>query len=257
MHRAGPGSRLALKLRRLRRRVGIAAPRVAVRTHFPWRWPLVVLLTVLVATVWVRGWRDGAEDRLAGFDRGETKAEIEALRGRAGDLAIEVEHLRGITNATENSQKIDRTAIDELTRQVKTLEDENARLKESLAVFEGLAVNGGTTESLTLTRLRVEPISEPGHYRYRVLASWRGSEAKREFKGQLSFHVTTRQAAGRSAVIIVPSDKERSLGKFAVSLKNFSSLEGTLELPAEAKIERVEVRLSQDGLVKASQSILL
>ncbi len=257
MHRADAGSRLALKLRRLRSRFGIAAPRVAVRTHSPWRWLLVVLLAVLIAVVLAWAWRDGVGGRLAGFDRGETRAELETLRERTSELAVEVEHLRGIANAAENSQKIDRTAIDELTRQVKALEDENARLKESLAVFEGLATSDGTTESLTLTRLRVEPMSEPGHYHYRMLASWRGSEAKREFKGQLSFHVTARQASGQPAVIIVPSDKERSLGKFAVSFKNFSSLEGRLELPADAKIERIEARLSQDGLVKASQSILL
>jgi coenzyme F420-reducing hydrogenase delta subunit len=241
----------------VRSRFGIAAPRVAVRTHLPWRWRILALL-VVVAGVFVLG--GGVLDtgrRLAGFERSESQAEIETLKGRAGELGVEVERLRSIANAAENSQKIDRTAIDELTRQAKALEAENARLKESLAVFEGLATNVGTTESLSLTRLRVEPMSEPGHYRYRMLASWRGSDAKREFKGTLSFQITTRQASGRSAVIIMPGEKERNLGRFAVSFKSFSSLEGKLELPGDAKIERIEARLTQDGLVKASHSILL
>ena len=144
-----------------------------------------------------------------------------------------------------------------LTRQVKALEEENTRLRENLAVFESLATSNGSTESLSITRLRVEPMGEPGRYRYRMLASWRGSEAKREFKGYLSFHVTMRQDSGRSAVIILPGEKERNADKFAVSFKNFSSLEGSLDLPADAKVERVEARLLQGGLVKASQSIPL
>jgi len=257
MHRPVAGSGLALKLRRLRGRFGIAAPRVAVRTHLPWRWRLLALAVVVVGASMLAGGIYETGRRIAGFDRSESQSEIDRLRERASTLGVEVERLRGIANAAENSQKIDRTAIDGLTRQVKALEEENTRLRENLAVFESLATSNGSTESLSITRLRVEPMGEPGRYRYRMLASWRGSEAKREFKGYLSFHVTMRQGSGRSAVIILPGEKERNADKFAVSFKNFSSLEGSLDLPADAKVERVEARLLQGGLVKASQSIPL
>jgi hypothetical protein len=257
MYRPVAGSRLALTLRRLRSRFGIAAPRVAVRTHLPWRWRLLAAVAVLAGAFLLAGGIFDTGRRFAGFDRSESQSEIEALRERDDALSSEVERLRGIANAAENSQKIDKAAIEELTRQVKAREEENTRLKESLAMFESLAKSSGSPESLSITRLRVEPMGEPGHYRYRMLAAWRGSEAKREFKGNLSFHITARQASGRSTVIIVPGEKERNIGKFAVSFKNFGSLEGSLELPADAKIERIEARLLQDGLVRASQSIPL
>lgn len=258
MYRSVIGASLALILRRLRGRFGIAAPRVAVRTRLSWHWRLLAVAVALVGASFLAGAIYDEGRRFGVFDRSdESQVEIKTLRERANALEVEVERLGAIANAAGNSQKIDKTAIDELTRQVKTLEEENTELAENLAVFENLATSNGSAASLSIARLRVEPMADPGHYRYRMLAVWRGSQAKREFKGDLSFHITARQPSGQATVIIIPDEKERDVGRFVVSLKNFGSLEGSLELPADAKIERVEARLSQDGLVKASQSIPL
>jgi hypothetical protein len=42
-----------------------------------------------------------------------------------------------------------------------------------------------------------------------------------------------------------------------VSFRYFRRLEGTFKVAADARIQRVEVRLIQDGVVKASQSVAL
>jgi hypothetical protein len=45
-----------LKIRRFRRRFGIAAPKVVVRTHIPWPWygaALLVLILGVAITVWI------------------------------------------------------------------------------------------------------------------------------------------------------------------------------------------------------------
>lgn len=258
MHRAFAGSRLALSLRRLRGRFGIAAPRVAVRTHLPWYWRAVATIVVLGLAFALAGWIYDTGRRFAGYDRSVSEGEISALRDKAASLEAEVDRLRGIAHAAENNQKIDRTAIEELTRQVKTLGDENTRLKENLAVFENLASGGARGESVALARLQVEPEPQPGRYRYRLLAATRGAAAKQEFKGQLQFHVTLQPASGRSAIItILPRADDPDRGRFAVSFRSLATLEGSFQLPPDARIGRVEARLIQDGVVKASQSITL
>jgi hypothetical protein len=257
MHRAFANPRLALILRRLRGRFGIAAPRVAIRTHVPLHWRALAAVVVLALALALAGWIYDAGRRFAGFDRSLSDSEITALRDRSAELESEVNRLRSITNAAENTQQIDKTAIDQLTRQVKTLADENAHLKESLAVFENLAKGGDKGESLSLTNLRIEPDGQPGRYRYRVLASWRGADPKREFKGALQFQVSVRQPDGQNVMIVVPRPDDSEAGKFAVSFRNLRSLEGSFRVPPDVKVGRVEVRLMQDGSVKASQSIAL
>jgi hypothetical protein len=257
MRRAFASSRTALTLRRLRGRFGIAAPRVAVRTHVPWYWRALVAALVLAVGLALAGWIYDAGRRFAGFDRRLSESEITALRDRSVELEDEVTRLRRIANAAENSQRIDKTAIDQLTAQVKTLSDENTHLKESLAVFENLAGGRAGTEGLQLTSLRVEPDGLPGHFRYRVLASWRGTDPKKEFVGSLQFQLSMQQPDGRNVMMLVPRPDDSDRTKFAVSFRNLRRLEGSFHIPADAKLSRVEARLLQEGTIKASLGIAL
>ena len=69
MHTPG----VTLKLRKFRRRFGIAAPKVVVRTHLPWQW-LAVPAVLLLLLVGVAGW-------------------LIAQRNEAGAMALEIDRL--------------------------------------------------------------------------------------------------------------------------------------------------------------------
>jgi hypothetical protein len=257
MYRALARSRLALKLRRLRGRFGIAAPRVAVHTHVPWYWRALVAAVVLGCALAMAGWIYDAGRRFAGFDRKESESEISFLRDKVAHLEAEVARLRSIANASESHLQIDRATVQRLTAQVKMLEEEKSQLKENLAVFENLAAGGGNSAGLSLGGLRVEPEATPGRYRYRMLASMHGAGAKQEFRGRLQLQVTVQEAGGRSAIIVLPRPDDPDAGSFSVSFRAFRSLEGSFRVPADATIKRVEARLIHDGAVLASQSVSL
>jgi hypothetical protein len=257
MYRALARSRLALKLRRLRGRFGIAAPRVAVHTHVPWYWRALVAAVVLGSALALAGWIYDAGRRIAGFDRSESQNEINYLRDKVANLESEVARLRSLANTSESHLQIDRATVQRLTEQVRVLEEEKNQLKENLAVFENLAAGGGNSSGPSLGRLRIEPDATPGKYRYRVLASMQGAAAKHEFKGTLQFQVTVQEASGRSAIIVLPRPGDPDVASFSVSFRAFRSLEGTFRLPADATIKRVEARLMHDGAILASQSVSL
>ncbi len=259
MHRAFAGSRLALILRRLRGRFGIAAPRVAIRTHVPWYWRALLATLVLAAGLALAGWIYDTGRRFAGFDKRLSESEILSLREKAAQLEEEVARLRALANAAESAQRIDKASIEQLTAQVKTLSEENAQLKENLAVYESLAGARHGNEGLQLTNLRIEPDGRPGRYRYRMLASWRDADPKKEFSGSLQFVVTVLKPDGRSAMMFVPrpEEGEREKSRFAVSFRNLRRLDGAFEIPADTKPSRVEARLIQEGAVKASTAIAL
>jgi hypothetical protein len=257
MYRALARSRFALRLRRLRGRFGIAAPRVAVHTHVPWYWRALTAAVVLGCALALAGWIYDAGRRFAGFDRSESESEISFLRDKVGHLEKEMLRLRSIANATESHLQIDQATVQRLTAQVRMLEEERAQLKENLAVFENLAAGGGKATGVSLGRLRIEPEAVPGKYRYRVLASMHGAEAKQEFKGALQFQVTVQEPGGQSAIIVLPRPGDPDAGSFTVSFRAFRSLEGSFRVPADATIKRVEARLIHDGAILASQSVSL
>lgn len=257
MYRALARSRFALKLRRLRARFGIAAPRVAVHTHLPWHWRVLTAVVVLGGALALAGWIYDAGRRFAGFDRKESESEISLLRDKVLHLESEVARLRSTANATESHLQIDRATVQRLTTQVRVLEEEKSQLKESLAVFENLAAGGGNTAGLSLGGLRIEPEATPGRYRYRVLAAMQGAGAKQEFKGRLQLQVTLQEASGRSAIIVLPQSDDPDVASFSVSFRAFRSLEGSFRVPVDAIIKRVEARLIQNGAILASQSVSL
>lgn len=82
-------SRLAITLRRLRSRFGIAAPRVSVRTHIPWYWRALATISVLSISIALAGWIYDAGRKIAGFDVRETAQEMAILRDRVAELEQE------------------------------------------------------------------------------------------------------------------------------------------------------------------------
>lgn len=129
------GSRLALILRRLRGRFGIFAPRVAVRTHVPWRLRAFSIVIIVGLLVLLAVWVFDFGRQIAGFDQGE----ISALQSSNAALVEEVARLRGLLAASENDLQIEKAAQKLLTERQNALVEENARLKEELALLERLS----------------------------------------------------------------------------------------------------------------------
>jgi hypothetical protein len=84
-----------MSLRRtLKRRFGIAAPRVAVRTHVAWYWRWLGILAagVLIVGIVLATYDFGMT--FAGFHRQETNRELERLKETIGLQQGEIDKLR-------------------------------------------------------------------------------------------------------------------------------------------------------------------
>lgn len=254
MLRIDGNSALAVRLRRLRGRFGIAAPRVTVRTHVPWYWRALAIAVTGALAIALAGWIYNAGRRIAGYDSSETAQEIGALTQRIAELESEVAELRAANNASESSLQIERTAQQQLTAQVQALESENNRLKEENAVFDRLAQGGGRGNALTISRLRVFPDGAGGRYRYQFLVSQNGEQRGREFKGSVQV-VVSLPADSPDGMMTFPRPNDPEAGRFAVVFKHFRSIDGAFAIPGGVKPKSVEIRVVQDGAVRAAQTI--
>lgn len=249
-------SAIALKLRRLRGRFGISAPRVMVRTHVPWYWRVLGFVFTGAIALALAGWVYDAGRRIAGFDRSESAQEIGSLRERVVSLEAEAERLRAANNANESSLQIERTAQQQLTAQVSALEAENNRLKEENAVFERLAQGGGKDGAIAINRLRVFADGGSGRYRYQFLVAQNGEQRGREFKGSVQVAVTL-QPGGPGGMIVLPRPDDSDSDRYAVVFKYFRRIDGVFTLPNGVKPKSIEIRLLQDGAVRAAQTVNL
>lgn len=251
-------SSAALKLKRLRQRFGISAPRVAIRTHLAWYWRALITVVVLSLSLALAAWIYDAGRRFAGFDSNESAKEIQSLRNYVMELDAELTKLRGVAGSGESRLQIEKAALRQLSSQVKLLELENAALKQDLAFFQELmpSVEMGDGPGLKVNHLRVEPAGLPGEYRYQMLVVNNAGRQAKEIRGALQL-VLKMQLNGKDAMITIPSETEQNPQRFRFEIKHFQRLEGVFSVPQGAVVKNVEVRLLQDGAVRAKQSLAL
>ena len=247
---------------KLRQRFGIAAPKVSVRTHVPWylRWlGLAVMLAVSAA---LAVWMYDAGTRFAGFDRGEVEQELTAARSELVKLRSELEGLRAASNSADSKVSIERTAQQKLAQQIKGLEQENARVREELAIFESmLASETASAAPLSVLRFKVEPDVLPGEFRYRVLLLASGPRRGKEFHGRLELVVNLTEE-GRSAMITVPKLGEAdssATSAFRLSFKHFQRVDGIFRVSPKGRVSSVQLRVYEAGAAepKVTQNVKL
>lgn len=244
-------------LRRVRSRFGVSAPRVTVRAHIPWYWRLLATALLLTAVIVLASWVYVIGLRYAGYDKTLAEQELSALRDRVEILETEAKRLRSIGSSSESSLQIERTAQLRLSEQVKRLEAENSRLREDLAEFENIASGETKTKTISIHRMRVEPdLAVEGAYRYRLLLAAPASRLDREFRGRLQL-IATVQREDKIAIVEIPDAASPDLQKFLVNFKYFRRIEGSIMLPTDAVLKKLEARLMQGATMVASQQVML
>jgi hypothetical protein len=231
-------------IRTLKRRFGIAAPRVAIHTHVPWYWRWLSMLA-FVGAVGALGWLTYDLGRqYAGFDNSEAQREKSRLAEQNSTLQGENSALRREIAAAERQLQIELATHKNLSGQILNLSEENALLKEDLAFFQTLMASGGEAGGISVNRFRVQPDALPGEYRYRLLIA-QSKQRVKEFRGRLQFIVDVEQD-GKSEVISLPREEDGGQA-YNLAFKFYQRVEGTFLIPAGAVVKKVQVRVLETG----------
>ena len=238
---------MAGRLRKLRQRFGIAAPTVAVRTQVPWYLRWLGIAVMLAFSAALAAWMYDAGRRFAGFDRSEVEQEINAARSELAKLHEELQRLRAVANASDSKVSIERTTQQKLAQQIRSMGQENARLREELAIFESmLSSEAASAAPLSVLRFKVEPDVLPGEFRYRVMLLASGARRGKEFQGKLELVVGLTED-GRSAMITVPGTGDADAANFRLGFKHFQRIDGIFRVSPKAKVTSVQLRVYETG----------
>src|ERR1051325_6683209 len=105
---------VADRMWRLRQRFGIAAPRVAIRSHIPWYWRWCGVAVLIAVSAAAAAWIYDAGRGLAGVGSQEGVEELTQLKRDLGAAHAELGKLRAVANAADSRVSIERTAQQKL-----------------------------------------------------------------------------------------------------------------------------------------------
>jgi hypothetical protein len=232
-------------LRVIKQRFGIAAPRVAVRTHVPWYWRWVGIVTVGALAVGA-GWATYDSGMLsAGYGRRGSDGALAKLSQTIARQDQEIAALRARAALAERQSAIDRATYGDLASQMKSLAEQNAALKEDLAFFQTLMPTGGGNASVMIDRFRVRQDLLPGEYRYRLLLVQSGKREK-DFRGRLQFVVNLSQNE-KPHVLTLPPEGEAEAKEYEVRFRFFQRIEGIFRVAPDASVKSIQVRVFENG----------
>ncbi len=242
-------------LRRWRGRNGIAAAKVSVRTESPWYWRSLGWFLIVAL---------GVSGGLLGYDYATramtseppiTPEELAALRSKLDNQDKELSEFRASTQAAQSQLTIEKAAQDQLLRRVKTLEEENAKLRQELGVIRDISSGGNGPSGPVINTLQVDPdAAKPGRFHYRMLVSVQGQGKNPSFKGGYQLSVKLVQD-GKNAMMTIPGANEAGRDRFRLDVRQLQRVEGVFDVPPGAHVVNVEARLVQDGTTKATKSV--
>lgn len=233
-------------LRSIKTRFGIAAPRMLVRTHIPFPLRVLVVILLALAGLWGANWVYDTGMRLAGFEKGRAESALNTLSQRVAELERENRDLRGENTRLVQQVQIEQVTQKTLTQSLKTLQDENAALKEDTAFFRNLLSPEQGSGGVTIYHVKIErnPLL-PGEYRYRLLLLKAGSR-EQEFSGSLQLLISGVQGQHPISVS-VPETKAGKVAGMPVSFKYYQRLEGSFRLPDGMVPKSAQVRVYEAG----------
>ncbi len=236
-----------MRLKLLRRRLSVSAPRMIVRSHLPWplRWAVVALALGLCAALALWAFEFGKG--LAGID-GRSSTQMLQLHERLATLQQERDRATSVANTAESLLLAERTTREQLAQQLKAVEAENLRLKGDLGFFERLLPSTGG-EDIAIRALQVEPRDEGG-LRLQMLLMRPGRQDA-DFTGRYAVTLSGT-LNGR------PWSEEVDVGRAVVRLRQYARLEQLLTPAAGAVVKAVQVRIFDDkGTVRTAQTARL
>ncbi len=240
-----------MRLRLLRRRLTISAPRMAVRSAMPWplRWALAAIVFGFCAAISLWAFEFGKN--IAGLDQGAQQAllrlreQVSSLQTELAKAREERDKAQSIANTAGTLLTTEKSAQDKLLLEVKQLEADNRALRDDLGFFETLIPSSGV-EGLAIRGLQAE-LQGTGALKWQALVM-QSNKGAAEFNGRLEL-TFTGLLNGKPWTASLPE------GPQSFKIRQYGRLGGVYEVPAQVVVKGISARVLDGSTVRASRAI--
>jgi hypothetical protein len=240
----------------IKRRFGLHARPVSVRTRMPWYLRGLAFGFVALSVgslVWI------AYPHGRSPEAGSREPEPRTEAALTDNVALERTNagLRSELAVLERQLQMERATYVDLARQVKELTHENARLREEIALVQAISAADSRIEGVKVSSVRVEPNSVPGEYNYRIVLMQTGSRNK-QFTGRYQLIVNLMQNGERRGMTLpAPGDAVES--PYQLDFRVHQRIDGTFRVDPAAVVRSVELRVfeGRQSQPKVMQTVTL
>jgi hypothetical protein len=238
------------------RNMSVSAPRVAIRTQLPWavRAALAAVATALAVMGLLAVYQYGRNFGVPS-DRGELLTELERAREQVRVVKEDRDRYAAAAVQSENQLKVERAAQDQLAQQLKSIEEDKARLQRDLAFFESLLPAPSTSRGVVIRSFKLQPDGDDTTLRYRLLVQQSGRPEK-DFVGAVELTINLLQA-GRPASLKLPDAAYPAAGPTPLAFRHYQRVEGTFSVPEGATVRSVQVTINAGGEMRAQQTFAM
>jgi hypothetical protein len=229
-----------MRFRLLRRRLTISAPTMAIRSHMPWplKWALAAVVFGFCAAIGLWAFEFGKD--IAGLDR-DAKQEIVRLREDLARTQQERDKAQAQASSSGILMTAEQAAQTALLNQIKALEADNRQLRDDLGFYEKL-IPTGTAEGVAIRGFSTQLLA-PTQLKWQFLVAFAAKKAP-DFNGRYEMTVSGL-ALGKPWSMTTPAAE--------LSFKQLGRFQGTLDLPAQAVVKSVTLKIFEGGAQRAVQ----
>ena len=225
------------------RRLGFRARGDVVPPRSWGRWLYVFILLVAIAyLLWsvAPGARSVQET-----SREETRARLSRLETEKVSLESRIAGLKRELDVQERQLQIERATNGDLVKQVKALTNENASMKEDVALLQAISSADTKASGVKLSSVRVEPNSVAGEYSYSIVFLQTGGR-RNPFRGRYQMVVNLDEGGKRRGVML-PASENAAETPYRLTFRVHQRVEGTFKVNPAAVVQSVQVRVFEDG----------
>lgn len=158
----------------------------------------------------------------------------------------EIRTFRQRVGVLEKGGEVDREAAEGIRQTVKELKLQIATLEEEVSFYKGIMAPSGQDKGLRISKINIQPLDQANKFRYSIMMT-QVADNKSYIKGLAAINFVGLDAGKRKIMPLRELDgKINDLGvKF--SFRYFQEVSGEITLPANFKVEQVQVVLQSSG----------
>ena len=233
-------------------RQSISASKLVVRPHVPWyRRLLMLFIGLLLVTLLAYGMYIIGQSTVQPVNNITVTADPvleQILESNSCLEKYDTTLCAQLAELVRQLQISNATRVD-LVKQVKSLDEENERLREDLTLFQQM-ISGNeesSNEELVIHRFSLETGQLPGEYLYTLLLA-QGGQRSKEFGGKLEFVVGLFQNGEEKFISLVDENASK---EFPINFRFYHRLEKSFQIPADTAVKSLQVLIYENGASKA------
>lgn len=230
----------------------ITSPRVVIRPYIPWGLRLLaifIFISLLLALSWGMYSFGNKSSNMNTSNSGKfINEELIALYDPNTCLQDHTQERCAVLSKFARKLQMNNTVHDDLTKQIRSLGEENDHLKEELVYFQHLMTNDGDTASgISINRFNLTQGQSARQYRYTLLLT-QGGQRPKDFQGNLKFLITLRQNSEKKVIALASSDSSKL---FPVNFKHYKRIDKSFQVPENTIVENIQVQVFEKNKSEA------